>query len=228
MAVKLTMAEKEMMSKVLKQDLSLIESEVFRQFHELWEKTRRDVEDELGFHKKNEEIEKLQAEIQKLTAKIGEVQASMREYAEHPTVQDYLDAGLAPPKNQRNGFIYNHNVEFMGIPVNSKMDCLIAKKIKSQCDPERPLNMLCEIAQSAYRALVMSGTYDEARDAYDKFYSLDFQRFGVKIPRRLDEIKKIEGHNLMSATPVIVPRLSGPVEASKGGNGKADEAEKPR
>jgi len=40
------------------------------------------------------------------------------------------------------------------------------------------------------RELAMSGTFEEARKAYGKFYSLDFKKYGVDIPPRLDEIKK--------------------------------------
>jgi hypothetical protein len=34
----------------------------------------------------------------------------------------------------------------------------------------------------------MAGTFEEARTAYEKFYSLDFRKYGVDIPPRLDEI----------------------------------------
>jgi hypothetical protein len=38
------------------------------------------------------------------------------------------------------------------------------------------------------RALTMAGTFEEARVVYDKFYSLDFRKYGVDIPPRLDEM----------------------------------------
>ena len=34
----------------------------------------------------------------------------------------------------------------------------------------------------------MAGTFEEARTAYEKFYSLDFRKYGVDIPPRLDDI----------------------------------------
>jgi hypothetical protein len=34
----------------------------------------------------------------------------------------------------------------------------------------------------------MAGTFEEAREAYEKFYSLDFRKYGVDIPPRLDDI----------------------------------------
>ena len=36
----------------------------------------------------------------------------------------------------------------------------------------------------------MAGTFEEAREAYEKFYSLDFRKYGVDIPPRLDDIRK--------------------------------------
>ncbi|MDD2246317.1 MAG: hypothetical protein PHC39_04465, partial [Proteiniphilum sp.] len=41
---------------------------------------------------------------------------------------------------------------------------------------------------SSMRALVMAGTFEEAREAYEKFYSLDFRKYGVDIPPRLQEL----------------------------------------
>ena len=34
----------------------------------------------------------------------------------------------------------------------------------------------------------MAGTFEEARETYEKFYSLDFRKYGVDIPPRLDEL----------------------------------------
>jgi len=217
LGTKLSMAEKEMMSKIIREDLGLINAEVTKQFQALWEKCRADLEHELGIDQKQAEIAGIERQIEKLQEKIGELQSKIQEYNHHPTVKDYNEAGIEPPGN-RNGYIYNHDRTYMGIAVNSVMDLLIVKRIKTLCDPERPILMLSEIAQSAYRALIMAGTYEEARKAYESFYNLDFRRFGVKIPRRLDEIKKVEGKNLMSATVVPAlpaPKEEGPPEESK-------------
>ena len=206
---KISMAEKEMMADVLNEDLQLINAEISKQFAALWDKCRDDIEHELGFDDRKKQIEDLQDQISKLQAQIGQLQQGMTEYANHPTVQDYIDVGIEAPKN-RNGYIYNHDRHFHGIPVNSKMDILIVRRIKEMCDPSKPIMMLGEIAKSAHRALVMSGTYEEARKAYETFYNLDFRRYGVNIPRRLEEIKKVEGPNLMSAKVVPAPALPAP------------------
>jgi hypothetical protein len=201
------MSEKEMMAKIIREDLGLINAEVTKQFQVLWEKCRADLEHEMGIDQKQAEIAQVEAQIEKLKEKVGELQSKIQEYNNHPTAKDYVEAGIEPPQN-RNGYIYSHDQKYMGVAITSIMDLLIVKRIKTLCDPERPLLMLSEIAQSAYRALIMAGTYDEARKAYESFYNLDFRRFGVKIPRRLDEIKKVEGKNLMSAT--VVPALPAP------------------
>jgi hypothetical protein len=206
---KISMAEKEMMADVLNEDLQLINAEISKQFAALWDKCRDDIAHELGFDDRTKKIEELEEKIRLLREEIGTLQKGMKEYEEHPSVQDYIDVGVEPPKN-RNGFIYNHDRYFHGIPVNSMMDILIVKRIKEICDPSKPIMMLGEIAKSAHRALVMSGTYEEARKAYETFYNLDFRRYGVNIPRRLEEIKKVEGPNLMSAKVVPAPALPAP------------------
>lgn len=212
MGTKLSMAEKDMMAKILKQDLSAINAEVTKQFRELWERCRVDLEVELGITDKTREIEEMNRKVAELQVKIGELQQGIREYNDHPTVKDYQEAGLELPTN-RNGYIYNHDRQYMGIPISTLMDILIVRKIKSMCDPDKPIALLNEIAESAYRALIMSGTFEEARKAYDSFYDLDFQRFGVKIPRRLGEIKKGDAKNLMTAQ--VVPALPAPEEPKK-------------
>ncbi len=203
---RLTPSEKGMMVEVLKEDLALINAEVYIQFGALWDKTRKDLEQELGFCEKLKQIQKLNEEIHALQIKIGEIQQSMKEYNQHPTVEEYITAGIDPPKNQ-DGYIYNHHQKYMGIPINSKMDLNIIRRIRESCDPARPLTMLQEIAASALRAVIMSGTYEEARKAYGDFYALDFHRYGVKIPRLLEEIKKVDGENLMNASTVYTPLI---------------------
>ena len=54
---------------------------------------------------------------------------------------------------------------------------------------EIPVKVICDLSRSAMRELAMSGTFEEAREAYQKFYSLDFRKYGVDIPPRLTDVK---------------------------------------
>jgi chromosome segregation ATPase len=199
---RLTEKERENMIKILNQDLKSINAKIMYQFEELWERTRTEIEDELGCIEKRMVIEKLEKQMGELRHQINEIQHSMREYAETPSLKEYEEAGLGVPEN-RNGAIYRHNVEFMGVTIQNKIDLLIAKRLKETTDPMKPVRMLQEIAESSVRAVVMSGTFEEAREAYKTFYSLNWRQYGVEIPRLLGEIKSVAGPNLLSAVMVL-------------------------
>ena len=62
--------------------------------------------------------------------------------------------------------------------------------IKANIDLEVPAKILRDVCESSIRALVIAGTFEEARGAYEKFYSLDFRKYGVDIPPMLDDICK--------------------------------------
>jgi len=221
----LTEKERENMLKILNKDLSQINEAIMTQFEKIWLVTQHDIEDELGFGKQRREIAELEEQIQQLQNKVNELQRSMKEYSETPGLEDYQEAGLGIPDN-RNGSIYNHDVEFMGHRIGTKMDLRVAKRLKETIDPMKPVRMLQEVAESSIRAVVMSGTFEEAREAYKTFYSLDWRRFGVEIPRLLGEIKAVVGPNLLGAGLQIQPMaLPGPEPKKEDKSKKAKQPE---
>jgi hypothetical protein len=76
----------------------------------------------------------------------------------------------------------------IGIPIESQFDYEIVEYIKQNIDLEVPAKILRNVCESSIRALTMAGTFEEARAAYEKFYSLDFRKYGVDIPPRLEDI----------------------------------------
>lgn len=198
MTTKLSMGEKQMMLDILNEDLRAISEEINKQFGALWKKTQLEIEHELGFDDTKVEIAKLEGQIKQAQKQINELQISLKEYAVVPSLENYSEAGVEPPEHN-NGYVYSHNRTYIGHALATKMDLLIVKRLKEQMDPEHPLRMLEEIAKSAIRGLIMSGTYEEGRANYEAFYNLDFQRYGVKIPRRLAEIKAVAGKGILTA-----------------------------
>jgi len=212
MTTRLNQKERENMLKILNKDFDSIHATIMEQFEKLWTATRTEIEGELGFGTKLAEIAKLEGRISELQHKVNEIQRSMKEYAETPELVDYEEAGIGMP-NHRNGYVNHHNVEFMGRDIHTKMDLKIAKRLRENMDPMKPIRMLKEIAESSIRAVVMSGTFEDARDAYKTFYSLDWHRYGVQIPRLLGEIKAVAGATLLTAEAKIVPALPAPVQS---------------
>lgn len=77
---------------------------------------------------------------------------------------------------------------FYGIPVTSQLEYEIMEFIKKNIDLEVPSKILRDVCESSIRALTMAGTFEEARGTYEMFYSLDFRKYGVDIPPRLEEL----------------------------------------
>jgi hypothetical protein len=77
---------------------------------------------------------------------------------------------------------------FYGIPVTSQFEYEIVEYIRANIDLKIPSKILRDVCESSIRALTMAGTFEEARAAYEKFYLLDFRKYGVDIPPRLDDI----------------------------------------
>lgn len=203
------------MLKILNKDFDSIRVTIMEQFKKLWIAIETQIEDELGFGTRLAKISKLEEQIAELQHEINEIQRSMKEYAETPDLKDYEKANIGMP-DHRNGYVDHHNVEFMGRNIRTKMDLLVAKRLRESMDPMKPIRMLKEIAESSIRAVIMSGTFEDARDAYKTFYSLDWHRYGVQIPRLLGEIKAVAGQNLLTAEAQIVPALLGPVSDAEG------------
>jgi len=72
--------------------------------------------------------------------------------------------------------------------VDSEFEYDIVQFIKKHMNLEVPAKILKDVCESSLRSLTMAGTFEEARRSYENFYSLDFQKYGVDIPPRIEEI----------------------------------------
>lgn len=178
---KLTEREREGFEKILEKDLSAINDRFMSQIKDFWGISRTKVLTRRGWDKLIEEKNNLK--LQELTIKnrIHEIENIMNE--EPLRVEQVVELGGKPDEYGRH-----KGSNFYGIPVTSQFEYEIVEYIRSNIDLEIPSKILRDVCHSSIRALVMAGTFEEARDAYEKFYSLDFRKFGVDIPPRLSEL----------------------------------------
>jgi hypothetical protein len=125
-----------------------------------------------------EQLERKQKEIKQRIHEIEEILNS-----EKLRVEQVVELG-----GKSNEYGRCEGANFYGIPVTSQFEYEIVEYIKQNIDLEVPAKILRDVCESSIRALVMAGTFEEARGAYEKFYSLDFRKYGVDIPPRLDDI----------------------------------------
>jgi len=59
---------------------------------------------------------------------------------------------------------------FYGIPVTSQFEYAVVEYIRKYIDLEIPVKFVNDLGRSCMREIAMSGTFEEARAAYEKFY----------------------------------------------------------
>jgi hypothetical protein len=180
---KVTQAEREAFEDILKQDLGAINARFMNQIKDFWKIARREVMKEKGWDKLTEQKEKLEQIVEESKAKIHEIENKLNSEDLNP--EQIVELGGQP--NEYGRF---KGANFYGIPVTSQFEYEIVEYIRERIDLNVPSKILRDVCRASLRELAMAGTFDEARKAYEKFYSLNFRKYGVDIPPRLEEITK--------------------------------------
>jgi hypothetical protein len=178
---KLTEREREGFEHILEQDLKAINTRFISQIKDFWGIARNNVLKRKGWDTlilEKDQLERKQKEIKQRVHEIEEILNS-----EKLRVEQVIELG-----GRSNEYGRCEGANFYGIPVTSQFEYEIVEYIKQNIDLEIPAKILRDVCESSIRALVMAGTFEEARAAYEKFYSLDFRKYGVDIPPRLDDI----------------------------------------
>jgi hypothetical protein len=178
---KLTEREREGFEKILAKDLGAINNRFMTQIKDFWGIARTKILQRRGWDKLIQEKDDLELQQKIIKNRIHEIEEIMNK--EPLLVEQVVELGGKPDEYGRHG-----GANFYGIPVTSQFEYEIVEYIRSNIDLEIPSKILRDVCQSSIRALVMAGTFEEAREAYEKFYSLDFRKFGVDIPPRLAEL----------------------------------------
>ncbi len=178
---KLTEREREGFEKILAKDLNAINSRFISQIKDFWGIARNKVLEQKGWDSlilEKEQLERKQKEIKERVHEIEEILNS-----DKLRVEQVVELGGKPDDYGRHT-----GANFYGIPITSQFEYEVMEYIKKNIDLEVPAKILRDVCESSIRALTMAGTFEEARDAYEKFYSLDFRKYGVDIPPRLAEL----------------------------------------
>jgi len=178
---KLTEREREGFEKILMQDLKAINTRFMSQIKDFWGVSRQKIMELRGWDKLADEKDELEIKKKEIINRIHEIESIMCD--EILLVEQVVELG-----GRMNEYGKCYGANFYGIPITSQFEYEIVEYIRSNIDLEIPSKILRDVCESSIRALVMAGTFEEARDAYEKFYSLDFRKCGVDIPPRLEDI----------------------------------------
>ena len=202
---KLTEKERLGFEGIMQEDMSAINTKLMNQIKDFWAKSREEVLKIRGWDKLIEEKSKLRLEQNKITDRIQEIENEMNK-------EDLRPEQIVELGGKADEFGRHIGAKFYGIPVTSQFEYAIVEFIRKHINLEVPAKFLYDLGRSCMRELTMSGTFEEARIAYQKFYSMDFRKYGVDIPPRLDDAKKEKEKMLVSKQV-----LSLPVKSQKSG-----------
>ena len=178
---KLTEREREGFEHILKSDLKAINSRFISQIKDFWGIARTKVLEQKGWDKLINEKDRLEKRREEIKERLHEIEGILN--SDKLRAEQVIELG-----GKSNDYGRCEGANFYGIPVTSQFEYEIVEYIKKNIDLEVPAKILRDVCESSIRALVMAGTFEEARGAYEKFYSLDFRKYGVDIPPRLDDI----------------------------------------
>lgn len=178
---KLTEKEREGFERILAEDLAAINVKFMNQIKDFWGIARVEVLKTKGWDNLIREKEILEKQRKEIIDRIHQIENTLN--SEPLRAEQAVELGGKPNDNGRV-----RGATFYGIPVDSQFEYEIVEFIRKNIDIEVPAKILRDVCESSIRALTMAGTFEEAREAYEKFYSLDFRKYGVDIPPRLDDI----------------------------------------
>jgi hypothetical protein len=178
---KLTEKEREGFDKILKSDLNAINARFMNQIKDFWGIARKEVLKTKGWDILLQEKETLEFQKKEIINRIHEIEGIINK--EDLKAEQAIELG---GKANEHGYIRGAN--FYGIPVTSQFEYEMVDFIRKNIDIEIPAKILRDVCEASLRAMTMAGSFEEARDVYSKFYSLDFRSYGVDIPPRLNDI----------------------------------------
>lgn len=200
MGTRLTSKERETFQDIIEADISAITRKIVEQIGGIWETTRDKILQERGLDLKIKKKEEIKNEIKILKQELHNIETSLD--SEDLNVTQIVELGGKVDKYDR----YT-GANFHGIPVKNQLDYDIVKRIQQTIDVDAPAKYVHTLASSAFREIAMSGTFEQAQKIYQDFYSLDFRKYGVDIPPRLNEISS-QNPTLTLLEPEHIKKLS--------------------
>lgn len=179
---KLGIREKQMFMEIVETDLRIINRAVKNQLAKLWDEAKKVVEQETGVDKLKTRKEEIRTEVTRLQAELHDLESQIR--GPRLTAEQRTEMGT---DTDRYGYMRDPNV--FGRNIATDMDYKIVQKISEIADPDKTGQFLSTLAKSVMRELAMAGTFEHAQGIYEQFYGLDFRKYGVDIPPRLQEIQ---------------------------------------
>lgn len=219
---RMTASDKAQIARIFDEDFEAIQRAMHDQLEEAYGFTRERILGRLGIKEAQGEAVQIEAEIVSLKDELMRIREelnhkiSMKEQRLRILKSQALGEYDGPPEPSLlrrldfNEDDQTNNRNWMGFPIKSKLDALVALDLKENAGVEAPAAALVAIFKSVQREFTFAASYEDAADIYRKFYSLDFRRFGVTMPPRLDSLVALTGNDLLNVGITEDPKLALP------------------
>lgn len=211
MATKLTEKERKGFENIIEEDLGEIDKAVASQIREIWEESRNRVSKKLGFDKMEKRRDDINREIASLNDEIEAI-----DNHQHNQVMTREQAAEFGGIKCDGSSYFDKYPSFHGIRLKSQFDYMVAVDVVKSINDFAPAKYLHDLARACKRELTMCGTFEDAQSLYEKLYSLDFRKYGVDIPPKLEEMKPQDPTLPAPPAPKPTVMLEAPKKRARG------------
>lgn len=194
---KLTRKEREdILDLIRKEELTLLDKANKQAIIE-WSNAEKELAENIGMSDSLARAEHLREQIQEAQRELNELEKGHEWRYQEPSDREYVEAGLEPPERTRWGAIIEHrSPEVFGKKIITKWNLEIFKILNKKMNILEVHRILNQSGDAVRREILLSGTFEEVRTSYQRFYQLLKQAGGKEIPPLLNSIIEV---------PVLLP-----------------------
>ena len=174
---------------LIREELELVDSKARKLAEEHWKQAEHVIAKELGYGDTLTRIEYLKNEIVGYQTELNKLEGIIIEKAQNATQQDYAECGIEVDLNQY-GKPYNVPNIF-GKEIRTLWDVKVLQYLNNILSFFQVYKNLHSLSHAVNREVLFSGTFEEARNIYQKFHLKIAEAIGADMPKLLNEVESI-------------------------------------
>lgn len=166
-----------------------------------WEAAEQEVAEREGMSDALTRARHLEEQIQAMQRELFDLLHSHPWRVEEPTDAEYVQAGFGAPYRDARGRINQSLIpDIFGHAIKTRWDLEVFKLLDKRMNIRSVHRIIKDVGQAVRRDLLLAGTYEDARIAYNRFYQLLRKAGGAEVPALLSEITDM---------PLLLPKKEG-------------------
>ena len=199
---RLSKFDKDQIINMFRDDFNTINMGIKQQLIDQWEKTKKEILAERNAVDNRNKVKRVEEKLESLEE---EYHAFMTSYQSRKATFEGEKAlleketmgllGTAPEPKQLlslgiNADRYHHrDKEWFGVEIKTQLDAMVAIRIRTQVDLGNVMDMFKQVQDAVWRDVRFAEDSQTLKDLYDRFRSLGFDKFGIKLPPRLSDVE---------------------------------------